>query len=154
MTPLDPDGVRKLKRDLEELKVGLREACSPGRLDFGKAKRNLQVLENLERQVDTLIKLTKTKLKLQLVFAQRDSALKSIEAHEIKDQKILPVVSSTWRREYQQRFISFEQESVTTCYRSGRTGGLPVIYVTYSSASTIGAEKCIRQDLDVYSQCL
>ncbi|KAG8682647.1 hypothetical protein FRC08_014830 [Ceratobasidium sp. 394] len=75
MMPLDPDGVQKLKHDLEETKIAFEEACAPGHLDFGKAKRNLQALEDLERKVDTLIKLTKTKLKLRLVFAQQDMAV-------------------------------------------------------------------------------
>ncbi|KAG8719298.1 hypothetical protein FRC08_003182 [Ceratobasidium sp. 394] len=151
MVQLDPDSVQELKRDLEGIQTVFGEASSPGRLDFGKAKHNLQALEDLEQQVDTLIKFT------ELVLTQQDDKLEAIEAHEIMDQKILPPVTRTQWWECQQPLITAEQESVATCYRSGRVGRLPVIYATYSSTSAIGMEKvqlAYMQELDVYSQCL
>ncbi|KAG8686458.1 hypothetical protein FRC08_012500, partial [Ceratobasidium sp. 394] len=154
MVQLDPDSVQELKRDLEGVQTAFGKASSPGRLDLGRAKRNLQALEDLEQQVDALVKFTEIKLNLQLALTQQDDKLKAIDAHAIQDQKILPPVTRPWWCKYQQPLITAKQESVTTCYRSGHVGRLPVVYVTYSSTSAIGTEKYIRQELDIYSQCL
>ncbi|KAG8699879.1 hypothetical protein FRC08_005061 [Ceratobasidium sp. 394] len=146
MTQLDPDGVERLKRDLADIKIAFEEACSPGRVSFGRVKPNLEAVEDLERQIDTLIKLTE----LQLVLAQRDDTLKTIEEYKIDDQKIVPRTPIPWW--YRQKPI--RPQSVTTCYRLGRVGKLPVVYVTYSSTNTTHTDKRIRQVLDLYSQCL
>ncbi|KAG9074482.1 hypothetical protein FS749_013959 [Ceratobasidium sp. UAMH 11750] len=61
MTQLDPDGVERLKRDLADIKIAFEEACSPGRVSFGRVKPNLEAVEDLERQIDTLIKLTEVR---------------------------------------------------------------------------------------------
>ncbi|KAG9080373.1 hypothetical protein FRC06_006664, partial [Ceratobasidium sp. 370] len=152
MTELDPNGVQKLKRDLQETKIAFEEASSPRRVDFRKAKRNLQALEDLERKVNALVELIKMKLQLQLVFAQQDDGLKAVEAHEIRDQTILPPTPGQW--EHQQWLVSAGREGVTTCRRSGRVGKLPVVYVTYSAVDAIDAEKGVREALNLYSQCL
>ncbi|KAG9086219.1 hypothetical protein FS749_003802 [Ceratobasidium sp. UAMH 11750] len=77
MAQLDPESVQELKRDLEGIQTAFGEASSPGRLNFGKAKRNLQALEDLEQQVDALIKFTELKLNLQLALIQQDDKVSS-----------------------------------------------------------------------------
>ncbi|KAG8741994.1 hypothetical protein FRC10_002111 [Ceratobasidium sp. 414] len=168
MMELDPIGVQKLKCDLEETKIAFEGASSPRRLDFRKAKRHVQALEDLERKVDALIELAKgvshtpaaacplqMKLQVQLVFAHQDDGLlttqdsrynqfKVIKAYEIRGQKILPPTHG--KRKHQQRLISSGRQSVAACHHSGKFGRQPVVYVTYSSANVIDTEKVCTLD--------
>ncbi|KAG9123931.1 hypothetical protein FRC07_013472, partial [Ceratobasidium sp. 392] len=56
---LDPEGALELDIEMCNMKRALDDTSVPGRLDYRKAKRNIEVIEELERRSDAIIELMK-----------------------------------------------------------------------------------------------
>ncbi|KAG9123321.1 hypothetical protein FRC07_015097 [Ceratobasidium sp. 392] len=130
---------------LQDIKVSFDAASKPRHLNLRKAERNLQALEDLERNIDTLIELTKLRLELIKVEGLLDNNPKVIGAHQIQDQIILPSARDLFAlMEMIEGHGHVEMaQAVTTSQRTGHVGKIPVQYTTYSGGGTAEAARVV-----------
>ncbi|KAG8771416.1 hypothetical protein FRC12_003633 [Ceratobasidium sp. 428] len=169
---LDPSATRRLERydigershtaglttntsNLDEIKNLLTELAVPRRHSFGKSKRKLQALEDLEHRISALIKTTKLELKALKLEMQAEAELSVINPHEIHDRVN---IDSHWRWRQHRRKMGLEahergeRKAVTTCNLSGRIGRMSVIYRTYDGDNESEVARRVRRDLRLYTR--